>query len=57
MKKYQITPEHEIELEKIKQKYIKNAFRTDAMTEYDREQMRVCNVSRIFIACTAPDKR
>lgn len=41
MKKYQITPEHRIELEKIKQKYIDNAFRTDAMTDHDRDQMRV----------------
>ena len=41
MKKYQITPEHKIELEKIKQKYIANALRTDAMTDHDKDMMRV----------------
>lgn len=40
-KKYSITPEHRIELENIKQKYIQNARRTDPMTEYDKAQMRL----------------
>ena len=40
-KKYSITPEHRVELENIKQKYIQNARRTDPMTEYDKAQMRL----------------
>lgn len=40
-KKYQITPEHQLELEKSKQKYIDNARRTDPMTDFDKSQMRL----------------
>ena len=39
--KYRITRSHREELEKIKQKYIDNAMRTDAMTDYDKSQMRL----------------
>ena len=40
-KLYTMTPADKIKLEEIKQKYIQNALRTDAMTDYDKEQMRI----------------